>query len=126
MLWVFIKSASVLLMSTTTYVFVEKSEKYQYFWIEKSALTRAMEPETRKSGVFPNQNVNTFPTAPFLHLISCRGGGGGGGGASMYFPWRNKKYLSAYPSSRVLAKITPYLHNVCYTVIILTLVLLNK
>ena len=33
----------VLLMSTTMYVFMEKKEKYQYFWIEKSALTRAMQ-----------------------------------------------------------------------------------
>ena len=29
-------------MSTTTYVFMAKKEKYQYFFIEKSALTRAM------------------------------------------------------------------------------------
>ena len=32
--------SEALLMSTTAYVFV--SEKYQHFWIEKSAFTRAM------------------------------------------------------------------------------------
>ena len=34
-------------MSITTYVFVEKQEKYQYFWIEKSALTSAMHGDLR-------------------------------------------------------------------------------
>ena len=29
-------------MSTTTYVFMEKLEKYQYFWFEKIALFGAM------------------------------------------------------------------------------------
>ena len=43
-------------MSTTTYVFVQKLDKYSYFLVEKSALSRAM-------------NIYFL----FLHENICRG-----------------------------------------------------